>query len=76
MNVCSDIKNENAKRPNFHKGSQSHSPSQTNGSTKIQINSVIAIPKLQELAQKIPATISCRDIIILVNLYLKEITSC
>ncbi|HCD65858.1 MAG TPA: hypothetical protein DEQ66_06340 [Prevotella sp.] len=52
MNVCSDIKNKNAKRPNFHKGSQSHSPSQTNGSTKIQINSVIAIPKLQELAQK------------------------
>ena len=57
MNVCSDIKNENAKRPNFHKGSQSHSPSQTNGSTKIQIHSVIAIPKLQELAQKIPATV-------------------
>ena len=57
MNVCSDIKNKNAKRPNFHKGSQSHSPSQTNGSTKIQINSVIAIPKLQELAQKIPATV-------------------
>ena len=50
MNVCCDIKNKNAKRPNFHKGSQSHSPSQTNGSTKIQINSVIAIPKLQELA--------------------------
>ena len=57
MNVCSDIKNENAKCPNFHKGSQSHSPSQTNGSTKIQIHSVIAIPKLQELAQKIPATV-------------------
>ena len=54
---CSDIKNKNAKCPNFHKGSQSHSPSQTNGSTKIQINSVIAIPKLQELAQKIPATV-------------------
>ena len=48
---------KNANRPNFHKGSQSHSPSQTNGSTKIQINSVIAIPKLQELAQKIPATV-------------------
>ena len=52
-----NIKDKNAKRLNFHKGSQSHSPSQTNGSTKIQINSVIAIPKLQELAQKIPATV-------------------
>ena len=44
--------NKKAKRPNFHKGSQSHSPSQTNGGAKIQINSVIAIPKLQKLAQK------------------------
>lgn len=43
-------KNKSAKRPNFHKGSLSHSPSQTNGDAKVQINSEIAIPKLQKLA--------------------------
>lgn len=31
-----NIKDKNAKRLNFHKGSQSHSHSQTNGSTKLQ----------------------------------------
>ena len=45
-------KNKSAKRPNFHKGSLSHSPSQTNGGGKVQINSEIAIPKLQKLAKK------------------------
>lgn len=44
-------KNKSAKRPNFHKGSLSHSPSQTNGDAKVQINSEIAIPKLQKLAE-------------------------
>lgn len=44
-------KNKSAKRPNFHKGSLSHSPSQTNGGAKVQINSEIAIPKLQKLAE-------------------------
>ena len=44
-------KNKSAKRPNFHKGSLSHSPSQTNGEAKVQINSEIAIPKLQKLAE-------------------------
>ena len=57
MDIEEVRKNKSAKRLNFHKGSLSHSPSQTNGSTKIQIHSVIAIPKLQELAQKIPATV-------------------
>lgn len=31
-----NIKDKYAKRLNFHKGSQSHSHSQTNGSTKLQ----------------------------------------
>jgi len=44
-------KNKSAKRPNFHKGSLSHSPSQTNGDAKVQINSEKAIPKLQKLAE-------------------------
>ena len=44
-------KNKSAKRLNFHKGSLSHSPSQTNGDAKVQINSEIAIPKLQKLAE-------------------------
>ena len=44
-------KNKSAKRPNFHKGSLSHSPSQMNGDAKVQINSEIAIPKLQKLAE-------------------------
>lgn len=44
-------KNKSAKRPNFHKGSLSHSPSQTNGDAMVQINSEIAIPKLQKLAE-------------------------
>ena len=44
-------KNKSAKRPNFHKGSLSHSPSQTNGDAKVQINSEISIPKLQKLAE-------------------------
>ena len=43
--------NKSAKRLNFHKGSLSHSPSQTNGDAKVQINSEIAIPKLQKLAE-------------------------
>ena len=43
--------NKSAKRLNFHKGSLSHSPSQTNGKAKVQINSEIAIPKLQKLAE-------------------------
>lgn len=44
-------KNKSAKRPNFHKGSLSNSPSQTNDDAKVQINSEIAIPKLQKLAE-------------------------
>lgn len=44
-------KNKSAKRPNFHKGSLSHSPSQKDGDAKVQINSEIAIPKLQKLAE-------------------------
>lgn len=43
--------NKSAKRLNFHKGSLSHSPSQTYGNAKVQINSEIAIPKLQKLAE-------------------------
>ena len=46
-------KNKSAKRSNYHKGSLSHSPSQTNGGGKVQINSEIAIPKLQKFAKKI-----------------------
>ena len=42
-----NINNKKAKRLNFLKGSQSHSPSQTNGVTKIQINSESAIPQLK-----------------------------
>lgn len=45
--------NKSAKRLNFHKGSLSHSPSQTNGDAKVQINSEIAIPKLQNLQKHI-----------------------
>ena len=44
------MKDKNAKRLNFLKGSQSHNPSQTNGSTKIHIDSKTAIPKLKNLA--------------------------
>jgi len=50
MQVESHIKK--AKRLNFHKGSQSRSPSQTNGATKVQINSKTTIPKLQNLAER------------------------
>ena len=46
------MKDKNAKRLNFLKGSQSHNPSQTNGSTKIHIDSKTAIPKLKNLANK------------------------
>ena len=51
MDIEEVRKNKSAKRLNFHKGSLSHSPSQTNGDTKVQINSEIAIPKLQKLAE-------------------------
>ena len=44
-------KNKSAKRLNFHKRSLSHSPSQTNGDAKVQINSEMAIQKLQKLAE-------------------------
>lgn len=50
--IIEDLKKKNAKRSNFHKGSQSHNPSQTNGSTKIHIDSKTAIPKLKNLANK------------------------
>ena len=35
--------NKKAKRLNFHKGRQPHNPSQTNGSSSVQINSENAI---------------------------------
>lgn len=50
--IIEDLKKKNAKRSNFLKGSQSHNPSQTNGSTKIHIDSKTAIPKLKNLANK------------------------
>lgn len=43
---------KNANRPNFHKGSQSHIPSQTIGNTKVQINSESAIQELKKLVNK------------------------
>ena len=52
MEEAKKPKRKNAKRPNFLKGSQSHSPSQTNGDAKVEINSDITITKLQNLAQK------------------------
>ncbi len=45
-------KNKKAKHLNFHKGSQSHSPSQMNGAAKVQINSETAIRKLKNLSKK------------------------
>ena len=45
-------KNRNANRPNFHKGSRPHIPSQTIGNTKVQINSESAIQELKNLANK------------------------
>ena len=39
--------NKKAIRLNFLKGSQSHSPSQTNVDAKVQINIETAIPKLE-----------------------------
>lgn len=52
MFIIEGNNNKKAKRPNFRKGSQSHSPSQTNGKAKVEINSEIAIPKLKNLAQR------------------------
>lgn len=45
-------KNKKATRLNFHKGSQSHNPSQANGSANININVEVAIANLQKIAQK------------------------
>ena len=45
-------KNKKATRLNFHKGSRSHNPSQTNGVAKININVEVAITNLQKIAQK------------------------
>lgn len=45
-------KNKNAKRLNFLKGSQSHSPSQTNGNAKVLINPEDAILKLKIVVGK------------------------
>ena len=47
-----DDKNKKATRLNFHKGSQSHNPSQANGSANININVEVAIANLQKIAQK------------------------
>ena len=49
-----NMSNDNKKniRLNFLKGSQSHSPSQTNVDAKVQINIETAIPKLEKIAQK------------------------
>ena len=52
MFIIEGNNNKKAKRPNFRKGSKSHSPSQTNGKAKVEINSEITIPKLQNLAQR------------------------
>ena len=49
-----DDKNKKATRLNFHKGSQSHNPSQTNVDAKVQINIDTAIPKLEKLAKNPP----------------------
>ena len=48
-----NMSNDNKKniRLNFLKGSQSHSPSQTNVDAKVQINIVTAIPKVEKIAQ-------------------------
>ena len=45
QNMSND--NKKAIRLNFLKGSQSHSPSQTNVDAKVQINIETAIPKLE-----------------------------
>ncbi|MBO5809512.1 MAG: hypothetical protein J6R32_01660 [Bacteroidales bacterium] len=47
-----DDKNKKATRLNFHKGSQSHNPSQANGPANININVEVAIANLQKIAQK------------------------
>lgn len=44
--------NKNAKRLNFIKGALGHSPSQPNGSAKIQINSETAKQNLKKVAEK------------------------
>ena len=45
-------KNKKATRLNFHKGSQSHNPSQANGFANININVEVAITNLQKIAKK------------------------
>lgn len=45
-------KNKKTTRLNFHKGSQSHNPSQANGSANININVEVAITNLQKIAKK------------------------
>ena len=51
QNMSNDDNKKNI-RLNFLKGSQSHSPSQTNVDAKVQINIETAIPKLEKIAQK------------------------
>ena len=55
--------NKKAKRLNFHKGRQSHNPSQTNGCSSVQINSENAITKLRELAQELLGVVNPKGIL-------------
>ena len=47
-----DDKNKKATRLNFHKGSQSHNPSQANSPANININVEVAIAKLHKIVHK------------------------